>query len=635
MGDSMGDPTTNPAPQHMVTLSAYSIDRYAISNALAITVAEWANAHGYGFGGASTLNGPGYPLVDISWEDAAKWCNARSEIEARTPAYYTDVALTQVYRIDSPGPPFVNWAANGYRLPTEAEWEKAARGALSTRRFPWGDTISHTQANYYSRASYTYDTSSTRGYNPAFTASGQPYLAPVDALPPNGYGLYNICGNVYQLCNDWYGDYDLSSSNDPHGPDSSPYSLRVVRGGSWADDAPSLACAARNGIDPSNSQGYRGNGGNVGFRCVLSGALVPPISAPAQIELVSLPGILVKGLASSEHEIRFRSDLLLSNYWQVLDTVILGRSGARWVVDFSATNNSARYYQARQIRNLVLIPAGPFIMGDSSGDWEPGTLVPHIVTLSPFWMDKYAISRHLYDAVANWSVANGYDLTPTGDNVTTNLPVTLISWLDAIKWCNARSELEQRTPVYYSDPTKTNVYRSTVYVGGGSVVQTPYVNWSAKGYRLPTSAEWEKAARGGLDGQRFPWGNTITHAQANYVSSAAFSWDISPTRGYNPMFMGLAPVDGLPPNGYGLYNICGNVWQMCNDWNGAPYTSSPVTDPHGPADGQPGDFPSPMRITRGGSWQNYARLLTCAYPGGIDPAIPDDTTGFRCVLPAN
>jgi formylglycine-generating enzyme required for sulfatase activity len=116
-----------------------------------------------------------HPVQSIDWYDMVKWCNARSDQEGRTPAYYTDAGTTQVYK-SSQAAPYVRWIT-GYRLPTEAEWEKASRGGASGHRFPWTDvdTISHSQANYYSDRSYAYDVSPTRGFNPAFVDGVLPY----------------------------------------------------------------------------------------------------------------------------------------------------------------------------------------------------------------------------------------------------------------------------------------------------------------------------------------------------------------------------------------------------------------------------------------------------------------------------
>ena len=145
----------------------------------------------------------------MDWYDTVKWCNARSQQAGLTPVYYTDANLTQVYTNGDVDAVYANWSVNGFRLPTEAEWEKAARGGLSGQRFPWGDTISESQANYYSYWSgsvpyYPYDVNSYSGFNPAFDTGAQPYTSPVGYFAPNGYGLYDMAGNVFEWCWDWY-----------------------------------------------------------------------------------------------------------------------------------------------------------------------------------------------------------------------------------------------------------------------------------------------------------------------------------------------------------------------------------------------------------------------------------------------
>ncbi len=260
MGDSL-DGDANALPLHSVYGSAFYMDRYEVTKALWDDVYQWAITHGYSFDNAGLGKAANHPLQTVSWYDVVKWCNARSEKEGKVPAYYTDAGLSVLYRSGQVAP-YVNWSF-GYRLPTESEWEKAARGGSSGHRFPWSnvETISHGQANYHAGSSYPYNLSYPTSYHPTFTTGGFPYTSPVGYFSPNGYGLYDMAGNVWEWCWDWYGSYGSASQTDPRGP--VPGSNHVARGGSWSNSAFGCRAAFRSSSSPTGSSHY------LGFRSVL------------------------------------------------------------------------------------------------------------------------------------------------------------------------------------------------------------------------------------------------------------------------------------------------------------------------------------------------------------------------------
>ncbi len=270
IGDTL-DGESDAIPTN-VTVSAFYMDTNLVSYSQWQSVHNWATNNGYAFDNTATGRGTNYPVETVTWYDAVKWSNARSQLAGLTPVYYTNAALTAVYTNGDVDAVYVNWTNSGYRLPTEAEYEKAARGGLSGQRFPWGDTISESQNNYYGDPNgtllpldATIDLGPV-GYNTNFDTGWMPYTSPVGYFAPNGYGLYDMAGNVLGWCWDWYAAplYPAGSpylgGSDPRGPTSG--SGRVLRGGNWGTPGDANKCAQRDGAVGSPSDYY------VGFRCV-------------------------------------------------------------------------------------------------------------------------------------------------------------------------------------------------------------------------------------------------------------------------------------------------------------------------------------------------------------------------------
>jgi formylglycine-generating enzyme required for sulfatase activity len=183
-----------------------------------------------------------HPVIHVSWNDAIAYCNWRSEQEG----------LQKVYTI-SGSTVSANWSANGYRLPTEAEWEYAARSRGKDYKYAWGNgSPKGNIADETAKKTFS-DWTIWDGYT-----DGYLYTAPVDQFEQGDLGLFNMSGNVWEWCWDWYGSYPSAAQNNLRGADTGSY--RVLRGGSWDFGPANLRCASRS----SGTPGRRND--DIGFR---------------------------------------------------------------------------------------------------------------------------------------------------------------------------------------------------------------------------------------------------------------------------------------------------------------------------------------------------------------------------------
>jgi hypothetical protein len=249
---------------------------------------------------------------------------------------------------------------------------------------------------------------------------------------------------------------------------------------------------------------------------------------------------------------------------------------------------------------MTVIPAGT----NSGTNPDFGTYYSLSATNS-FYMDVTEVTKAQWDAVYSWALSKGYRFDNAGSGKVANHPVQNVNWYDAVKWCNAHSEKDGRTPCY---TVEGRVYK----IGQNENVSCDF---SADGYRLPNVFEWSYAARGGLSSKRFPWGNAISHNNANYHSfntPTGFHPDYA--KG-NPPY--TSPVGVFPANGYGLYDMYGNVWEWCWDI-GAIQNNSDT-----------------FRCFRGGSWNigggephvRFGSTATCMRL----PRLGGNDCGFRTV----
>ncbi|MDB4353718.1 formylglycine-generating enzyme family protein [Akkermansiaceae bacterium] len=262
------------------------------------------------------------------------------------------------------------------------------------------------------------------------------------------------------------------------------------------------------------------------------------------------------------------------------------------------------------------VPEGSFVMGDSAGGGGQDEDPVGRSFVSAFSMGSTEVTQQEWDEVRTWGAENGYDDLSAGASGGADHPVYSVNWYDVVKWCNAKSEMDGRDPVYL---TSGEIYRS-----GRS---TPVTNYGANGYRLPTEAEWEKAARGGLEQKRFPWGDTIDSDQATFQGGSFYNYDLSEEDENDAGEPSTSAVGSFAANDYGLFDVTGNVWEWCNDWYDDNFYSVKGSrrDLVGPPSGN-------QRVARGGGWDRNAWFCRCAIRRRYTPTNRLNYIGFRLVV---
>ncbi|MCE5272646.1 SUMF1/EgtB/PvdO family nonheme iron enzyme [bacterium] len=436
----------------------------------------------------------------------------------------------------------------GFDLPTEAEWEYAARGG---RQYEYGTddgTISPEKANYNRNVGYP---------------------TKVGSYSANPFGLHDLSGNVAEWCNDWYGAYNNQSQTDPTGPSSG--SNRVVRGGSWGNvrDPDYLRSGSRFSSKPDggvDTWTWDWPGDGLGFRVVrrqiLKGKILESGAGLSDVNVYVTGGGIDRLTATG-----VTGDYLIGlpdgEY-----TVIPGKSGYTFspaclevtvsgsdvtASKITATADSELPGDSTKVQGLTLIsiPSGLFQMG-----------LTRIVTLSAFQMGCYEITQAQYQAVvgSNPSYFSGLP----GDS---ERPVEQVSWYDAVTFCNKLSEKAGLQPCYN--------------------LATWACDFSKNGFRLPTEAEWEYACRAGTTTKYYTGdsGDDLNRAAWHQFNSG----DMTQTVGLKE------------PNTFRLFDMLGNVAEWCNDWYG-DYGSAYANNPQGPStdDGH-------GRTLRGGSYKGAER----------------------------
>jgi formylglycine-generating enzyme required for sulfatase activity len=289
------------------------------------------------------------------------------------------------------------------------------------------------------------------------------------------------------------------------------------------------------------------------------------------------------------------------------------REGAAKVEDGAKVESAleveggAKVEEGRSSPGMALVNGGRFLMGGTDG--MPDELPAHEVAVKPFLIDRREVTVGEF---ARFVEATGYVTDAERFGWSGVFDVEAGEWTrrDGATWRDpeakgARAGMDEPvTQVSWADAAA-------------------YARWAGK--RLPTEAEWEYAARGGLAGRRYAWGDEL---RPNGKPAANWWQGRFPERDTGEDgFRGRAPVGSYAPNGYGLHDMGGNVWEWCADWYGAGYyAESPARDPAGPEGGE-------ERVMRGGSWlcsENYCTSYRAAARSHATPDTGLNNLGFRC-----
>ena len=552
---------TDENPTHQVTLSkAFYLGKTEV------TQAQWQAKMGSN-PSAGIFDGGSRPVERVSWHDIAGFNTA------------TDL-----------------------RLPSEAEWEYACRGNTTTA--------------FHSMPGYPNGTNddSLLG-NIAWYNSNSPYgTQPVAGKAANAFGMYDMLGNVWEWCNDWYGSYAAGNATDPTGPSSG--SSRVLRGGDYGNYFSYGISSRRLNFAPVASYS------SIGFRVARTADPAPTITTISPADgltsggtTITLNGsnflgassVTVGGVAATSVNVVSASVLTAvtpaGSIGSALSVSVTTPGGTgtlagafsyyeagtlSWATVLEALPNAAVVPDAAvrakivasgfpwRVRDnssgieMLLIPGGTFNMGCSASHSYgcAGNETIHQVTLSKaFYLGKTEVTQ------AQWQAKMGSNpSTFQNDSDSPSRPVEYVSWNDIAGFNNAT------------------------------------------GLRLPSEAEWEYACRGAT--------TKAFHSMPGYPNGTSddsllgnIAW-FYPAAGNTPH-----AVAGKAANAFGMYDMSGNVWEWCNDWYGS-YAAGNATDPAGPSSAS-------YRVLRGGGWDYGSDSCRSSYRYYVDPVKRYSSIGFR------
>ncbi|MGD1701593.1 SUMF1/EgtB/PvdO family nonheme iron enzyme [Dapis sp. BLCC M229] len=507
------------SPQHEIILQPFYMSKYPITQEQYQAIIGENPSH---------FKGRNRPVEMVTWHNATEFCQQLSQKTRKI-----------------------------YRLPSESQWEYACRAGTTTP-FYFGETITTDLVNY--NGNYTYGNASRGKY--------REQTSNVGSFPPNAFGLYDMHGNVWELCAnlgifpsyadmhgnvwEWWLDIWHHNENNLDSQGNEEEELYpLLRGGSWFNDPDLCRSAFRDYI---NRRDLCYN--NYGFRVVCSsGALINQGDSVPNIQRNQQA--IISPSTKPEPTVISQPKLPLKTF--SFEVITVNNRGE----NINRVRKQAEYFTEDLgngvILEMVAIPGGTFIMG--SPESEAGRLdaesPQHEVTLQPFYMSKYPITQNQYQAIIgkNPSYFKGG-----------NRPVEMVTWYNATEFCQ---RISQKT---------------------------------RKIYRLPSESQWEYACRAGTN-TPFYFGETITTDLVNYDGD--YHYGNTPQGNSQKQ---TTNVGSFPPNAFGLYDMHGNVWEWCQDiwhdnYQGAPTDGSAW---------ETGGY-SQTQVLRGGSWCHNPRRCRSSF----------------------
>ena len=469
------------------------------------------------------------------------------------------------------------------RLPTEAEWEYACRAGTRTP-FHFGETIDTDHVNF--NGNYPYAGGKRGEY--------RKQTIEVKALPCNGWGLYQMHGNVWEWCSDWYGEYPTEAAVDLKGPARGEW--RVLRGGGWGDGGWGVRSAFRDRRAPDERRG------DAGFRVARGQSGAEPAgpqpapqaerrAAEERPRVATVPrvgaGAAAKPLQHGAGRLAVHTDhelVVLERVAKPAWAQAMGRDRHGLFADFALE-------EVRQ--RMRWINPGRFTMGSQKSERErSNNETPHEVTISEgYWLADTACTQALWQAVM------------------TEEPGLLAKVFGRAS--PALNKLSNPSHFQGAECPVENVSLEQM----GLFIERLNRRVPGLDVRFPTEAEWEYACRASTS-TPFCFRETTDTDHANFDGNHPYAGG---KRGeYREQ---TVEVKALPCNGWGLYQMHGNVWEWCSDWYGE-YPREAVVDPKGPASGE-------GRVLRGGSWRDDGRRARSAFRGHGAPGVRGDDAGFR------